>query len=192
MKRYFKLGGLGAGLATAALILGACGNNGVSKGAGQEHQVAAQQLQTFDQTQPIPSFTSSQLRQNLIELETAQANTTQTTSFFFNLGVADPIQSCPSIGFPIAADTQLTNPNQIVRQGFGGGNYADGVIGNIDPTGVYTGQTTGTYVICISDQGQAYANYWEGYVQTVTGPARWNSITHHVELVGPPSAKFTK
>lgn len=49
---------------------------------------------------PVPEFRYSQIRQNLIEITQAQAQaeTTQTTSFFFNLGADAPIMVCPSSG----------------------------------------------------------------------------------------------
>jgi hypothetical protein len=127
-------------------------------------------------------FQWSQLRQTLISIETAQADNTQTTTFFFNQGVQDPISSCPSIGFPVASTTELTNPLQNDGQG---GQGAGAVIGQVDPTGVYSGSSTGTYVVCISANGGNYVQYWEGFVDNVTGPAVWNTTTHQVQLTGP-------
>lgn len=141
--------------------------------------------------QPLPRFAWSQLRQNLIELQTAQANTTQTTTFFFNQGVRDPIQFCPSIGFPIAATTQLSNPEQKVIETASGKDNGNVTLPQIDPNGVYAGNSTGTFAICLDAQGRAYANYWEGFVQTVTGPAHWDVASHTVELTGPPSFDFS-
>jgi hypothetical protein len=62
----------------------------------------------------------------------------------------------------------------------------------VEQTGIYTGDSTGTYVVCVDAQGRAYGDYWEGFVRTVTGPAEWNSETGQVELVGPPSFDFTE
>ena len=159
--------------------------------ANTEQASIAAGLTNMERSQPLPRFSWSQLRQNLIELESAQADTTQTTSFFFNQGVQDPVQMCPSVGFPIASTTELSNPEQkITDVGRSGGN-GNVTIPQIDPNGVYAGTSTGTYVMCIDAQGRTYADYWEGFVQTVTGPARWNTTTHDVEFVGAPSFKFT-
>jgi len=68
-------------------------------------------LKKAQAAQPVPQFDWSQIRQTLIDAQTAQAEATQTTSFFFNLGVVDPVFSCPSIGFPVAGTSQLTNPS---------------------------------------------------------------------------------
>lgn len=182
-----KVGGV-ALVVVFLLIVGACQSSSrqaQNKANNAERNVSAKILNNFEQNQPPPVRPWSQLRQNLIELETAQADTTQTTTFFFNLGIREPVQSCPSIGFPIASTSQITNPSQIV--GSGGSNS----IPQIDPNGIYSGNSTGTYVICVDAKGRAYADYWEGFVQTVTGPAVWNAKTGSVDLVGPPSFKFS-
>lgn len=165
------------------VLLSACSG---STSTDKESKVAGQQLAGFNNNQPVPVFTYSQLRQNLIELETSQAQTTQTTSFFFNLGVADPIGSCPSIGYPIPTTDQLSNPLQATSNSQGMTS-----VGQIEANGVYTGQSSGTYVICVDATGKPYANYWEGFVQTVSGPAAWDTTAKQVKLTGAPSASFT-
>jgi hypothetical protein len=165
------------------VLLGACANDNAS--TDKERDVAKEQLKGFLVNQPIPVFNWSQLRQNLIELETAQANTTATTTFFFNQGVVDPIMSCPSIGFPIPASYQLTSPDQVYDT-----SRDNGVtVAQIESTGVYTAGSTGTYVICVGGDGKAFASYWEGFVQTVSGPAKW--VDGHVQMTGPSSVDFT-
>lgn len=81
----------------ALVVLSAC--NGGSQ--GKESQVVREQLDQFLTAQPIPRFNYSQLRQNLIEIETAQANATATTTFMFlrtGAGSTGPlVHSCPSI-----------------------------------------------------------------------------------------------
>ena len=186
---YKKLAVLGAAL-TLTVTLGACTGHATSSANKQESQQQRAASQQLVQNQPIPQFNYSQLRQNLIEVETAEAQGVQTTSFFFNLGARDPIQTCPSIGAPIPTTQQLSNPDQLARTG---GQYSvEGVIGQMEPTGTYTGDSTGTYVMCIGGDGQPYANYWEGYVQTVFAPAEWDAATHSVKITGPASFKFTR
>lgn len=165
------------------LALAACSSGAQSK----ESKIANEQLAGFLTAQPVPIFNWSQLRQNLIELETAQANTTATTSFFFNQGVQDPIASCPSIGFPIPSTYQLTNPSKAV----GGPESGNVTVAQIESTGVYTADTSGTYVICIDTNGKGYAFYWEGFVSTVTGPATWDTEAHNVTLTGAATGAFS-
>ena len=144
-----------------------------NKAARQEQQAVAGGFQKMAAAQPVPIFDYSQLRQNLIEIQTAEANGIATTSFMFNLGAADPVHSCPSVGYPIPSSDQLTAPSQQVHNS--DGNF---VLPQGDPVGVYRGDTTGTYVICVSDSGTGYATLWEGYVLTVPGTAHWDQATH--------------
>lgn len=177
-KKFIFIGAVAIG----GLVLAGCQPTNVNSA---DRATAAKQLQGYDKNQPVPIFDWSQYRQNLIEIETAQARTTQTTTFFFNQGVQDPIAVCPSIGFPIASTSELTNPEAKVV------NH-DLTLPQIESNGVFPGASSGTYVICIDAQGKAYAHYWEGFVSAVTGPAKWNTDTHQVELVGPPSFTFSK
>lgn len=181
-------------LVVAAMVGGMTATGGVAGASSQSPNEADQATSTrilkgYQNNQPVPVFTYSQLRQNLIEIETAQAQTTQTTSFFFNQGVAAPIMSCPSIGFPIPTTYQLSNPEQLSRHG-GSGGGGNVVLPQVEANGAFTGDSSGTYVICVNAQGQPYASYWEGFVQTVTGPATWSN--GQVQLTGPPSFKFSK
>lgn len=165
----------------------ACENHKKTSVRKADERAAVNQLAQYQQSQPVPQFNSSQIRQNLIEIETAQVNATVTTSFMFLMGSAGStgplVHSCPSIGFPIPATYQLTNPVQ---------KAGDGVtVDQIEATGVYTDETTGTYVMCIGADGSPYAFYWEGFVATVTGPAHWDNAKGEVVMDGPSSAAFT-
>lgn len=177
-------------LVLGVLLLAGCsdGTNGsasrnVNRARRADENTSARVLSRFQKTQPVPERPWSQLRQNLIEIEEAQMDTTQTTTFFFNMGVPNPVLTCPSIGFPIPSTAQLTNPQAKVR------GASDAVIAQLESNGVYTGDSTGTYAICVSPQGKAYAVYWEGFVYTATGPATWDG--KQVQLIGPPSHKFS-
>jgi hypothetical protein len=174
-----------AGAAATFLVAG-CGS---TNSANDDNQAAAAaQLGDYNKSQPVHSYPHSQLRQNLQEIEDAQASGALSTSFFWNLGVDHPVMSCPSIGFPIPTTDQLTNPSQVQW----GNNSASGVVGQIENTGVYTGDSTGTYVICSEANGAVYPQYWEGYVQTVGAPAHYDPATKAVVLDGTPTIKVTK
>lgn len=179
---------------TIGLIgLSACDDQKGSNTQNKETDIATEQQDQFLQAQPIPSYNWSQLRQNLIEIETAQANTTATTSFMFLLagvGESGPmVHSCPSIGFPIPATYQLTNPEKPLKINLSGGGVANDVVtvSQLEPTGVYTGDTTGTYVMCVDSNGKAYAFYHEGYVSTVS----WDTVKGEIVMDGASSADFT-
>ena len=170
------------------LGLAACSTGG---GAGNGNQQESQQQQadtnTLENNQPLPSFHSSQERQNMIDIETAQANDVETTTFWMNMGNPDPIGSCPSIGFGIPDTASLSNPWQIDNQGqYGGGNVA---IGQMDPTGIYTpASSAGTFIICLTESGQPYIDRIESNTDTLGGPAVWDYTKHSAKLVGAPTA----
>ena len=174
-----------------ALSVVAVGCTGGEDNASEKDtKVASEQLEQFQQAQPVPIFNNSQLRQNLIDIQTAQANATATTSFFFNQGVQNPVHGCPSIGFPIPGTYQLTNPEGVVRIGGTGGSERF-ALPQLEATGVFSGETTGTTFICVDENGKGYAHWWEGFVSTVAGPAEWNAETGQVEMTGAPSAEFS-
>ena len=168
--------------------LAACGG-GVTQSANQKEQNQEQsQLNQLEQANPIPSYNSSQLRQNLIDIENIQANSTQTTSFFMQMGNQDPVFVCPSIGLPIPVTDQLTNPEQVLNDGYPNGG-AVLTVPQIDPTGVYSGQSSGTNVVCTDANGKPYIMYWEGDVLSATYGATWDRTTHSVQLIGGPTAQ---
>lgn len=187
MKRRFPLI---IGVVAIVVALAACdtGGNAKQNTVRNDQQSSATALATLQNNQPAPAFNKSQLRQNVIDIEKMLAGTTPTTTFFFNQGVADPVNSCPSIGFPIASTTELTNPLQTDKTSAGDGGSA--VIAQADPTGVFQGTSTGTYAICIDTNGKGYAAYWEGFVYAVSGPAKWDPATKSTVLTGAPTAEI--
>lgn len=177
--KFAIIGVIMVGLLTTA---SACTGESVSS----DEAVSEQILSDLQKAQPVPMFKYSQYRQNLIEIVTAQAHATPTTTFFFNSGVKDPVYSCPSIGFPIPGTTQLTNPEQIEDRTNG-----DVVIPQVEPNGTFSGETTNTTTICRDANGRGYAVGWEGFTMPITGPAEWNAEKGVAELVGAPTGEFT-
>lgn len=172
---------------TLGLTVAACDDGTTAQ--KNERQQASAGIDNLLRAQPVPAFSFSQIRQNLIELQTAQANGTITTSFFLNMGSNDPVFQCSSIGAPIPATSELTNPLQTEKHtGDGGGNT---VLNQMDPTGVYTGESTGTYIMCVGQSGQVNPVYWEGTVLSAFGPAHWDKATHSMVIDGPAGSKFS-
>ena len=152
----------------------------------------------YNQVQPVPVWAQkSQIRQNLIEIEHAEAIGVQTTSFECGEQAGcdpthPPIKSCPSIGSPIPITDELTNPEQPLRDNSqplnnGGGNVT---VGEMDPNGIYKGAGSGTYVLCIRPGGAVEPAYFEGLVEVEYGPAQWEQGKGIVDI-GPPSFQFT-
>ncbi len=156
MKRTFIL----AAIAVAAIVLVAC--NAETKGADQikqDQQTVGTQQDIYTKGQPVPVFNYSQQRASLIEINAAIARGAATYSVFYSFG--KPVFVCPSIGYPIPATTQLTNPQQVTRINTGSDHYVDGVIPQAEPVGTYTGDTAATYVLCVRSDGKAAPIYAE-------------------------------
>jgi hypothetical protein len=179
-----------AAIAVTVLCTASSCGSGTSNGQQQENKQQGQDTTSLEQSQPIPHFSYSQIRQTIIDAETISADGTQTTSFFFQMGDADPVFSCPSIGMPVANTAELSNPDQVVTQDSqGNGISGSATIGQMDPDGVYApAASSGTYVICVNSSGANYLQYWEGDVMTVAAGASWNNSTHSLSVTGAPTA----
>ena len=176
---------LALGALALALMAAGC-NSGNSSGAALENQDSANIEKSFLLNQPPPHFQHSDIRATAISIEALQALGEQTTSFGFNQGVKNPVWSCPSLGEPVASTTEITNPQQIQNDGYPQGGAAV-PIGNMDPNGIYAGGSTGTYVLCVNAAGHQYSEYWEGFVDSVSGPAIWDAATGSIKVTGAPT-----
>lgn len=182
-KRFLSLVAIAV---AGVLTLTACGSSGTSA-SKSDTKTSNQILSKFDKTQPVPQFDWSQLRQTAIDAQTAQVNTTQTTSFFFVLGVKDPIFQCPSIGYPVPETDQITSPDK--TNNYGNNSGGNTVTSQIDPNGVYGGNTAATFVICVGPNGDKYLEHAEEDVHTVSGPAVWDAVNHTIKITGPSTVK---
>lgn len=180
------------GLLAVVGLLSSCTSTdtGPSNARETNERAIANQEDRYNQSQPIPEFDWSQLRETAINIITAQAQTTNTTTFFFNQGIAEPVSQCPSIGYPLPTTTQLTNPSDVVSVDTPGEGGSAVTVGQMEPSGVFSGDSTGTYVLCINGNGDAYAQYWEGFIMTVSGQASFED--GNVNLVGDPTFDFSE
>lgn len=186
MKRHtaVKLVTVPALIASIAFSMSACGE---PSSTTNDQNATNTQLQKYQANQPIPQADWSQYRQTVIDVENAQIHGMATTTFMYNMGSNKPIASCPSIGFPVPTTAQLTNPDQALYPGSSG----SAVIAQAEANGVYTGASTGTYVVCVNNKGTKYIQYWEGDVNTVGGPAHWDNTSAQIVLDGEPTVKVT-
>lgn len=182
---------IAAAIAIAAVPVAACSSTQPS-GNAQESQAQQRDANTLVANQPIPIFQSSEARANLIAIEEAQAHGVATTTFFFNQGVQNPVFTCPSIGYAIPSTAQLSNPHQVIYTNHPNGGMDGNVLEQMDPTGIYTGDSTGTYVECVSANGTKYPKYWEGFVDVIGGPAHWDAAKGQEVLDGPPTVVTKK
>jgi hypothetical protein len=141
----------------AALAVAACSVN-TSSINSEQNAVNAQQNQ-YAKVQPVPYFDYSTQRGLLIDIYRSQNESHQTwavvTSYSGQL-----VFQCESEGYPIPASYQLTNPQQVDYVGSG----AAGSVGLAEPNGLYTGNTQGTYVMCVRN-GKITPIYTENNVQ---------------------------
>jgi hypothetical protein len=142
---------------------------------------------TMDNNQPSPIFDHSNMRSVGIEIEAIEALGENTYSFGFMQGFSHPIWSCPSLGEPFSSTSQITNPEQVDPDtNPGHPNSTAATTPNMDPNGIYSGDSTGTYVLCVNAQGAPYAKYWEGYVDTESSPAHWDASSQQIVDTGAP------
>lgn len=168
-------------LAVAAVVaLSACDVQSQPTGQQLENQQQAIAQQSLDEAQPLPAYPYSQIKQNMIELESAEATGIQSTTFMFGgANALDPIQVCPSIGVPIPSTASLSNPLKTQ-----GGYYNGSVIAQEDPNGVYMPTAgSGTFVMCVQPDGSVKPVYAEGNVHSVFGAATWD-FAHHQVVMG--------
>lgn len=183
-KRYIAGGAIALALVGGTVV--GC-NNQNNSAVKQDQAVTNSIMDRLGANQPIPAIDWSQERETLISLLNARAHTVATTTFFYNMGSNKPIDSCPSIGFPVPTTAQLTNPHQITFAPQPGGGNADGVVEQAEPTGIYTGDSQGTYVVCVAPGGAKFIEYWEGSVNTVGGPAHFDPQSQEIVLDGAPT-----
>lgn len=169
MKRKILLA-VAAAVATASLA--ACSSDSSSAGNDITNAQQATQDTQYAYVQPLPHFPFSQIRQDLIEIEAINALGIASTTFMFIPGVPNPVHICPSIGVPVPVTDQLSNP--LVAQWGGYNNSAGVAVGQEEPMGVFTGDSTGTNSLCVNNTGGQYAGYNEAYDVSVTAPAFWD------------------
>ena len=154
-----------------ALIVSACG--GSAPGATKDDaQNAVNQQQTYRRNgQGVPFFDFSQDLETLRQIYVLKNENVSTHTTFSSNGSGQIIDDCPSIGYPIPADTQLTNPETIADRYQGG--YA--ILEQPEPNGLFSSKNTdGTWVICVTDSGKQYPKYSELKVEAFPFPVRVN------------------
>lgn len=159
------------GLVFLASFAGTCGQTEEAKKGGQTVSGEQTAVQTgfgrLSNSQPVPVFDYSQERQTVIDVERARAEGAISTTRGYLEGVGLEWW-CPSVGAPVPSTYQLSGSTQWVdlpgdqtRERF---ETEQG-----EPTGIYVGESTGTWTLCLDDNGKKFAVYWEGYVKSTIG-----------------------
>jgi len=148
--------------------------------AADRHRVNSQQEQ-YSVAQPIPSFDFSLERQVAIQLYEARNHEVATHTVW--RGDTSVIEGdCPSIGYPLPYDVQLTNP---LKRAYNGASVA---IEQAEPNGLYSSKNSvATWVRCVID-GRQVPVYVEGKVTAYPLPVEVDYDTNRVvPLDGKPS-----
>lgn len=142
-------------LASIVLVVAAC--DGGSSYSSERLAVNAQQ-NVYAQAQPAPFFDHSLPRSMLTQLYMAKNKAVATYSYVQSEYTGKVLWSCPSIGYPIPANTQLTNPQTVSYPG----SSAAVAIAQPEPDGLYSSpSTTGTFVMCTGKSGRVEPKYEE-------------------------------
>ncbi len=127
----------------------------------RENAAVEDQQNTYVRNQPPPHFDWSFERHLMTKLYEARNRAVTTTSYAVSSYTGKIIFQCPSIGFPIPATTQLTNPQRIVRYG----GAAVSAIAQAEPNGLYAPpQTDATWIMCVGPDGNVEPVYMEEHV----------------------------
>lgn len=143
--------------------------------------VDSQQKQ-YQISQPVPRFDWSLERQLAIELYSARNEKVATHSVWrSDYGMIEG--DCPSIGYPLPYDVQLTNPLRVAYQNGGG----SAVIEQAEPNGLFSSKaTSATWVRCIVKvNGEVMESpvYVEGKVTAYAYPLDVNYTTNRVKPI---------
>lgn len=164
------------------LSLVACEDDCKGSANSEDSSKVDDQQKIYAKSQPIPTFTWSQDRDNLIQIYKMKNESRSTYAVVRSVN-GDILWHCPSIGFPIPADTQLTNPLQWVG--------SSAVVEQPEPNGLYSSKNSdGTYVLCASPDGTISPQYTEAKVESFTRPVKVENVDGKMRVVfidGQPS-----
>jgi hypothetical protein len=162
-----------ASLALAALFFAGACDDGSQRQEDARSAINDQQeainsgLNRQLDSQQVPTFDYSEERQTLIDVLTIRAEGSIGTTSFYLEGVG-LVGWCPSSGAPVPSTYQLTPPDQYIDLS-GDESRTKYPSALAEPTGVFPGDSTATWVVCLDDAGNPFGVYHEGPVNSVIG-----------------------
>ena len=154
-------------------LVAACGPNNTQL----EKQAVNNQQDQLLKLYPVPFFDTSLERGIVIQLYAIRNQARNTHAVVTSQGTGTVLWDCPSIGYPIPYDVQLTNP---VKDG-GGGT----VIEQPEPNGLYSSKNSdATWVLCAADDGTVTQLYTEQKVNTFPFPVSVDYTTGRIVRAG--------
>jgi len=164
-----------------------CGCVPYSTSVQTDRSATNDQMNTYQQTQPMHKYSYSPERDRFIQLYDYRMKSVSTfTVVTTNMGGV-PVWSCPSSGYPIPADVQLTNPLQTMN------GYAEGsVVEQAEPNGLYSSKNTvGTWVFCVTQRGEVTPVYTELNATAFPFVVGYNPKTGMLERVDDKAVEIT-
>lgn len=166
----------------SALVLAAVACSGGQSVANKsDTDYMDQQTAILSRGQPLHLYDYSQDRASFIAIYDArvQGKATYSVSVPQN-GGGRGWYECPSRGYPIPADTQLTNPERLVNPY----NTSYLTVPQAEPNGTFSGGgASGTYMQCVDTDGSLYTVYSEPPVMTFPFAVAWKG--DHYEKANP-------
>lgn len=117
----------------------------------KDRDTVDRQQQHYQKTQPVPFFSVSVPRDVFIQIYSIVCTGVHTTYTVIETVTGVTKHRGPSFGFPIPADTSLTNP---LQPAFGTSDSA--VIEQAEPNGLFPSKNTdGTWILFIQPDGSS-------------------------------------
>ncbi len=160
MKRaYLAIGILGL------FCLGANGDGCQDASDRKENNDVERQQAVYVESQPTPFFDWSLERHLMTKLYEARNKAAATYSYVVSPYTNRLMWSCSSLGYPIPATTQLTNPMKWAAQG--------ATLPQAEPNGLYSPpSTSATWVMCLGPDGNVEPVYMEDNVMAFPRPMK--------------------
>jgi len=150
-------------IGTLGLMFLLCSAENCDASDQREHADVERQQDVYTRMQPPPAFDWSLERHIMVELYRARNTAVTTYSYVISPYTGKILAFCPSLGYPIPATTQLTNPMKYA--------YQSATLPQAEPNGLYTpSDTHATWVMCLGPEGKVEPAYWEHDVMTFTRP----------------------
>lgn len=142
------------------------------------------QMEIYNKIQPMRVYDWSAEIEIIDQIYDRRVETPALTwSVWVADGTGEPIDMCASRGYPIPYTTSRSNPLKGI-----GTNGA--TVGQIEPNGLYPGNTAATWVPCVEADGLVYPKYIESNVISYDHPVRIvydeRRGMYRIERVAPP------
>lgn len=153
-----------------------------SSAARSETAAVERQQQQYLVGQPVPQFDFSLERDVAIQLYSAR-NQNVATHTVWRSDFGKVLGDCPSIGYPIPYDVQLTNPQYIANSGH---QYGYAILEQAEPNGLYSSKNSiATWIRCITEDGTQVPVYVEDKVTAYPYPV---AVDYDTDRVAPAGA----